>query len=203
MKDPRQRTILECAARLFRHYGPNKTTMADIAREARIGVGTVYLVFPSKEAIVQELSASTHWQVLEAMRTVAKERARYGLSERLGGVLEVRTNTFLTLANEGAHACELMHCETAAVKAAQARFVEEEGELFSELLRDAAERGEVAADMEHDRVSALLQRALTSLSPPWLFSQSPDEARRATFEMSHWLLHGLLARDNTKRAKGR
>ena len=42
MNEPDRRLlILEAAGRLFRHYGPFKTTVADIAREARVGVGTV------------------------------------------------------------------------------------------------------------------------------------------------------------------
>ncbi|MBN8868187.1 MAG: nitronate monooxygenase [Solirubrobacterales bacterium] len=67
----RRLAILEAATRLFEHYGHGKTTIADVAREAQIGVGTVYLEFESKEAIVQELSRSTHVAVLEAMRADA------------------------------------------------------------------------------------------------------------------------------------
>ena len=53
---PRREKLLEVADRLFRHYGPQKTTMADVAREAGIGVGTVDLEFPSKAALVLALS---------------------------------------------------------------------------------------------------------------------------------------------------
>jgi len=47
--EDRRRVILDTAARLLRHYGPAKTTMADIARAADIAVGSVYLEFASKE----------------------------------------------------------------------------------------------------------------------------------------------------------
>src|SRR5690348_8767652 len=108
--DPRRRTILACAARLFRHYGQNKTTVADIARAANMGVGTFYLVFPSKEAIVEELSSTAHVRVLRAMREVAEARAGDSFSERLAGILETRVAKFHALTKEGQHACELVHC---------------------------------------------------------------------------------------------
>jgi hypothetical protein len=55
----RRQTILAAAERLLRHYGPGKTTIAEIAREADVGVGTVYLEFSSKDAILEALSAGT------------------------------------------------------------------------------------------------------------------------------------------------
>ena len=96
--DDRRRAILECAARLFHHYGHSKTTVADIAREAQMGVGTFYLVFPSKEAIVEELSSTAHFRVLHAMREVAEARAYDSFGERLAGVLEMRVAKFQELA---------------------------------------------------------------------------------------------------------
>src|SRR4029079_9279854 len=67
----RREQILSAADRLLRHYGPNKTTVADVAREAGIGVGSVYLEFPSKDALIEELSRARHRAVLAAMRAAA------------------------------------------------------------------------------------------------------------------------------------
>src|SRR5262249_16762278 len=43
--------ILDAAERLLARYGFKKTTIDDLAREAGIGKGTVYLHFPSKEEV--------------------------------------------------------------------------------------------------------------------------------------------------------
>ena len=64
--------ILQAAERLLGHYGLQKTTVADIAREAKIGVGTVYLEFNSKDAIISELSDAKYRHVLRAMRRAAR-----------------------------------------------------------------------------------------------------------------------------------
>ena len=47
----RREQILEAALRLFRRYGFRKTTVDEIASEAGIGKGSVYLEFPSKEDV--------------------------------------------------------------------------------------------------------------------------------------------------------
>ncbi|MBX3189817.1 MAG: TetR/AcrR family transcriptional regulator [Labilithrix sp.] len=189
----RRRAILDCAARLFRHYGHAKTTIADIAREAEVGVGTVYLEFPSKEAIVEELSSSTHVRVLDAMRRVADARSGESFSERLTGVLEARVATFQKLASEGQHACELVHCKTDTVKAVHARFREEERALFQMLLDQARASYEIAS-VDTARAAALIQRAYATLSPPWLFEERPEEGARLAREMGRLLLLGLMSR---------
>jgi AcrR family transcriptional regulator len=191
--DDRRRAILECAARLFHHYGHSKTTVADIAREAQMGVGTFYLVFPSKEAIVEELSSTAHFRVLHAMREVAEARAYDSFGERLAGVLEVRVAKFQELAGEGQHACELVHCKSGPVKSVHARFREEEATLLQELVEDARRTGELGP-VDVKRVVGLVQRAYATLSPPWLFEQPPEEARRVAHEMCRLLLLGLMMR---------
>jgi AcrR family transcriptional regulator len=191
--DERRRAILACAARLIGHHGPAKTTIADIAREAQIGIGTVYLVFPSKEAIVEELSASAHDRVLRAMRDVAEARADDGFSERLAGVLETRVLMFQQLAGEGQHACELVHCKSGPVQGVHARFRGQERELLERLFADARDSGELAT-VDPRRAAGLVQRAYATLSPPWLFEQPPEDARRAAYEMCRLLLLGLVAR---------
>jgi AcrR family transcriptional regulator len=49
--------ILEVAQQLFGAHGFETTTTRDIAREAEIGVGTLFNYFPSKETIVASLVA--------------------------------------------------------------------------------------------------------------------------------------------------
>ena len=62
--EERRQRILDAAANLIVHYGYDKTTVSDIAREAGISKGAIYLHFASKEAlfeglIVREMQAHT------------------------------------------------------------------------------------------------------------------------------------------------
>jgi AcrR family transcriptional regulator len=51
VRDKRQR-ILEAARRRFRYYGVRKTTMNEIARDAGVAVGTLYLYFKDKDDLL-------------------------------------------------------------------------------------------------------------------------------------------------------
>ena len=51
--DEREKLILDTAERLILHYGYDKTTMNDIAKEAGISKGAIYLHYSSKEAMFE------------------------------------------------------------------------------------------------------------------------------------------------------
>src|SRR5688500_14434688 len=93
--DERRERILEAAERLFRHYGPAKTTIGDIAREVGIGVGSVYLEFCSKGDIVAELADKRRHRIVGAMRAAAR-RGPY--ATRLRAMLEARIEALYDLA---------------------------------------------------------------------------------------------------------
>jgi AcrR family transcriptional regulator len=50
--DDKRARILEAARKRFRHYGVRKTTMLEIARDAGVAVGTLYLYFKDKDALL-------------------------------------------------------------------------------------------------------------------------------------------------------
>jgi AcrR family transcriptional regulator len=187
----RREEILRAAARLVERLGPAKTTVAEVAREAQIGVGTVYLEFPSKEAIVEALSSARYTGVLEAMTTAAERGKNYG--ERLAALFDARTAALLRLADGGAHACDLVHCVSPAVAAAQRRFADEEKALLVELLCRGKEAGELRV-ADPDAVSTTVLRAYTVFAPPGLYSlprEGIDGGLRAMHEL---VLQGLLIR---------
>jgi AcrR family transcriptional regulator len=188
----RRALILEVADRLLRHYGPQKTTVADVAREAGVGVGTVYLEFPSKDALVEELSRTRYRGVLRAMREAATAEGR-PTPEQLASALDARLEAFLAIAEEGAHACDLVHCVSAAVKSAQASFCEEELALVVDVLRRGAAGGDFEVDDVEWTAHAVL-RAYATFTLPWLRGKDGGEARRALGAMHRLVLYGVLRR---------
>jgi AcrR family transcriptional regulator len=188
---PRREQILRAAEKLLGEHGAAKTTMADVARHAGVAVGSVYLEFPSKEAIVEALSTARHCRVMDAMQRAAAREGSF--ADRLTNIFEARTAVLLRYADEGAHACELVHCVRAAVKAAEARFVEEETALLAGLLRDGARAGEVVA-AKPTAVARTILRAYTVFAPPRLFELPRDEVREALRAMHALVLQGILIR---------
>ena len=187
----RRDQILRAAEKLLGRHGASKTTMADLAREAGIAVGSMYLEFASKEAIVEALSSARHHRVIEAMRQAAAADGAF--ADRLTGMFDARTSVLLRYAEEGTHACELMHCVSGAVLAAQARFVEEETALLTGLLREGVKAGKFAATKPAVTARTVL-RAYAIFAPPRLFELPREEIKDALRAMHELVLHGLLAR---------
>ncbi|HEY8427197.1 MAG TPA: TetR/AcrR family transcriptional regulator [Sandaracinaceae bacterium] len=187
----RRQAILSAAGRLFRHYGPFKTTVQDIAREAGVGVGTVYLEFRSKDAILAALSRSRHEYVLAAIeRAWADGRPA---PQRLELALDARFEAFLGCRDDGAHGADLFKCACPAVEETYRAFVDAERALFARFLRQAMSTGELAVrDPEADARALLL--AYRAFEPPLLY-ESPLESLRSDLARVHRLvLEGLMPR---------
>jgi len=67
MPDLTRQTILEAARKRFIHFGPRKTTMAEIAADCGMSVGNLYRFFDNKEAIVKAVAQWTHENRFQAM----------------------------------------------------------------------------------------------------------------------------------------
>lgn len=197
--DRRQR-ILRATERLLHRYGLAKTTIADIAREAEIAVGTVYLDFASKDAILSELSTDQHRSVLEAMRAAAAQEGR-PYRDRLRALFDARAAAFLDLADAGVHACDLLHCRSRVVQEAHERFLDEEHRLVAELLRSGARAGELDV-LDPEPAARVLLRAYASFSPPWLLAGPRADVEATLRAMHDLVLYGLVRRPPAAKARG-
>jgi AcrR family transcriptional regulator len=98
--------ILAAAVTLFGRYGFRRTSMEEIAREAGIAKGTVYLYFPTKEALFRALSQQT---LDRALADAGRAAAAPGvLADRLYRVLEAKYGYFHRLVHSSPHAGELI-----------------------------------------------------------------------------------------------
>lgn len=193
--NPRRAQILDAAERLLLHYGHAKTTVAEIAREAGVSVGSVYLEFEAKDAIWVELSHRRHEAVLAAVRgAVSGPRRPY--AQRLHAALLARTRAFLALAERGAHAAELVHCHACPViRAAQEIYHRREREIIAELLQAADAAGEFSVPDPAGTAAALLQ-AFVAFVPPLLFTRPHDALEREVTALHHLVVHGLRRADD-------
>jgi AcrR family transcriptional regulator len=81
-KSQRRDEIMAAAKKVFARNGFHTTTIADIAKEARLAYGSVYWYFDSKDDLFHELIAAEEY----ALRThvavaLAKSGARFGYAE--------------------------------------------------------------------------------------------------------------------------
>jgi len=72
-KGERRRAILACAKGLVLQRGVEKISMADIAQAAELSKATLYLYFPSKEAIFSDICEESARGFLELLQATAQE----------------------------------------------------------------------------------------------------------------------------------
>ena len=194
-EEGRRERILHVAERLFRHYGPQKTTVADIAREAQIAIGSVYLDFSSKEAILDELSRKRGRTVAGMMKSAAEGAPP---DERLCRMLKARVAALLLLAGEGTHACDLMRCSSKAKGAQAAAPQRGFDDDTRALLRSELEAG-TAAGVYAGSIDATLRAievAFVVLSPPFVFYLERSEATELSDHLSRLLVEGVRTRSS-------
>ncbi|MBZ0302601.1 MAG: TetR/AcrR family transcriptional regulator [Anaerolineae bacterium] len=88
----REQRILDAAAELFAHYGYDKTAVSDIAREAGVSQGGIYLHFDSKEALFEAL-------LIREMRTYAESWLQRLDADPKGGTIAGMYRTMLYALN--------------------------------------------------------------------------------------------------------
>jgi AcrR family transcriptional regulator len=142
--DKRDR-ILDAAQSLFVRYGVKRTSIDDVAREAGIAKGTVYLSFESKAelfaAIADRLCANT----LTGATRIAVDTAP--LTERLVGILDCYIGASHRLVAQSPHIAELTASKEALSASAFDTLDSQIRSLLSALLSEAGITHDGATDM--------------------------------------------------------
>ena len=78
--ETREQRILDAASDLFVRYGYDKTTVSDIARQAGVSKGAIYLHFQSKDALLEGL-------IIREMQTYAEQWLALMEADPQGGTI--------------------------------------------------------------------------------------------------------------------
>lgn len=108
MKSERQIQILEVSQRLFLHFGFQKVTLSDIAKELNVSRPTVYQAFPNKEEIFLALLESFYAETLKRITEVRESNDP--LREKLNKAIEIWVVEPFQLIHSSPGAQELMNC---------------------------------------------------------------------------------------------
>jgi AcrR family transcriptional regulator len=104
--DTKREAVLAAALELFGRYGYRRTSVDDIAREAGIAKGTVYLHVESKEVLFRSLSQSLLDRVLADAAGAAAGPGSIG--DRLTAILAAKFGFFHEILRRSPHANELL-----------------------------------------------------------------------------------------------
>jgi AcrR family transcriptional regulator len=187
--------ILNAAERLLAHYGYRKTTLDDIAREAGIGKGTVYLYFPSKEEVALCTIDRIVDRLLDRLRALAASETP--VTERLRAMLLTRVLfRFDSVKDYSRSLDELLGALRTAYLARRQRYFDAEADVFARVLREGQEAGLFqVADVQATAHTLLL--ATNSLLPSGLsvreLGKRKDVQEKAS-RIAELLLAGLKRR---------
>lgn len=189
-----RRAILEAARKRFLHYGFKKTTIDEIAADAGIGKGTVYLYFETKEALLFTLAREVKRNITDQMRAIAgslaspEEKVRRML---LASVLSVHDVAQVTV-----HGTELVN-ELLSPRLMECGQPERTAQL--ELLTQVLQEGNFELPAPPREVASHLLMAMVPFFPPYLNPCHASPSCRKGLEtqagaMLDFLLHGIRRR---------
>jgi AcrR family transcriptional regulator len=166
--------LLDAAERLLLRHGYRRMTVDDLAREARIGKGTVYLHFDSKEEVALAVVNRWNERLFERLTALAGTARRP--AERLLRMLEARV---LDRFDQLSGAPESLHGMFAAIRSAllvqRERLLDAEARIFAGVLRELASRAAPSEPMLLRTARALLTG--TNWLLPYYLDPSEQRAR--------------------------
>ena len=187
--------ILDATDRLLARYGYRKMTVEDIAAEAGIGKGSIYLHFSSKEEVVLSHIDRIVDRLRERLKEIAHSDAT--AAERLRLMLLTRVLfRFDSIQHYTQSLNDLLAALRPGLLARRAQYFEAEAQIFAEVLTAGREAGEFSFDDEHATAHALLQ-ATNGLLPYSLSTTelgAREEVEQRVADVANLMLRGLLSR---------
>ena len=186
--DIRQKILDAAEERLWR-YGFKKTTIDEIAGDAGVGKGTVYLHFDSKEDIGLAIIAHYKQDSVATVQEIARQPGKdviQKLKEMLASpILAAHRRCIASPAAQ-----ELVIAIRPHIQARMRPYIEHEIALIAEVLEEGNRRGvfDVADTMQAART---LKSMTHGLLPPYPYVTDLDEMERQVGQMVDITVHGL------------
>jgi AcrR family transcriptional regulator len=188
-------SILDATDRLLARFGYRKMTVEDIAVEAGIGKGSIYLHFSSKEEVVLSHIDRLVDRLKERLREIADSDD--SAAERLRLMLLTRVLfRFDSIQHYTQSLNDLLAVLRPGLLARRAQYFEAEAQIFAQVLTAGRESGEFSFDDEHATAHALLE-ATNGLLPYSLSTAelgAREEVEQRAANVANLMLRGVLSR---------
>jgi TetR/AcrR family fatty acid metabolism transcriptional regulator len=197
--DPeKRRRILEAAIRTFGRRGFHEARIADIAADAKVAEGTVYLYFRNKEDLLGVVFDTSMDDVLEKGRAVARSGAP--AAERLTALVDLHLQ-FIGSDRDLASVfqIELRRSARLVERFSRSKLVEH-FRLLGDVLKDGIETGEFARDLDPRLAVRILFGAADEILSEWLLSGERKPTADAR-QLVGTLLHGFAAPETREKEK--
>jgi AcrR family transcriptional regulator len=189
-------SILDATDRLLARFGYRKMTVEDIAAEAGIGKGTIYLHFSSKEEVVLSHIDRIVDRLKVRLREIAHSDAT--AADRLRLMLLTRVLfRFESVQHYTQSVNDLLAALRPGLLARRASYFAAEAQIFEEVLIIGRQSGEFSFEDSHATARALLE-ATNGLLPYSLSTTElgeRDEVEQRAIDVANLMLRGMLSRE--------
>ncbi len=197
LKSDRRTTILDAAERCFARSGFHGASMQEICTEAAMSPGNLYRYFPSKEALIAGISERNRSEAAAGFAEVEAAPAFFeGLAELARQHLVESSETEIGL-------CAEIMAESRRNPSVAQLYQDIERDIRERIvamLRVAAERGEIRADLDFDTAARVLMVLSDGMS--WRRVADPGFDAERVLPMILSMVHGLLIKpDHNKPAE--
>lgn len=163
--DARTNVIREAAEKIFAEKGFSGATMQDIAKEAGLSAGAIYRYFPSKEALIEALSAEQAGRMAETIDSI---RAKGDTATVLHGLADT---FFRPLEDPEGFLDQCIEFELTSearrnphVRATRNRSYASMVQGFTAVIRRGQAEGAIAKNMDPDSTARLMIAAFEGLT---------------------------------------
>ena len=168
--------ILDAAEKIFARDGFFAAKVADVAKDAGVADGTIYLYFKSKDDLLISLFESRMERVIDTLA-----RAIAGVPSARGKLLAL-TRTYLGLVKDQPSTAEIM---TVELRQSSKFMKESENPKFAELLKliagvvaDGQQAGELGDAIPPAIAARMIFGLLDELATAWLLSRDASSSGR-------------------------
>jgi AcrR family transcriptional regulator len=187
--EARRAAILDASLRVFGQYGYRRTSMDDIAREAGIAKGTIYLSFTSKEEVFQALARRLSRQMLAGAEAASRRPGT--TADKLAAMHAAWFGTYAETITRSPHAAELLDAKHRLSADLAADGASRYHQMVCDVLAEADATGELylePAGLTADTAAELLIAAARGLEPS---QDKPAAYRRSLSMLARVMIAGL------------
>lgn len=185
----RRTAILDAALRVFGQYGYRRTSMDEVAREAGIGKGTIYLSFAGKDEVFRALSQRLSQWMLSAAETASRQPGT--TADKLTAICAAWFGTYMETIRRSPHVAELMDAKHRLSADVVSRAASRYKRLVRDILTEADAGGELnleSAGITADTTAELLIASARGLQSS---AASPATYRRNLDTLVRVMVAGL------------
>lgn len=182
--------ILQAASALFAEYSYEKTTLDEIALQSRIGKGSIYLEFGSKEDILFALIEQNKALQLADMRQMAAQTSENTLVT-LKAMLVKHIGMIYDFVKRNRRSPEEMMQSRERLRARLKPFFEARIHVVEELLRRAAEQNEIRPQTDFHRTAQVVMMTLRAVFPPYDPTTNKLKLQNDAAEILELIFEGL------------